>query len=370
MGGINDPLVQQGRPAGQMSYRMPYVPTPEYGGAQDFTGAVEAEMLRHYRRTKPGSKTDAQALQTMYDNELNWASKKKGSPWKEPAIKNVLAQQTEQEKAHAKYWNEYRYSQGLDFLEQRFGNVMTQLEGVGKQERKDIRRSFKQMQSKLAQSQLGAGLTGTTVRGAQVRGVKAEEMEALGRAREKATQQRLGYESILSADIVSFIKDRTDTYPDVNSMANLYFGYGSGGSGAAAPAAKSGVGAAAAGMGAGIAAALICCAIFLEARYGNGTMDRVVRRYRDEMMTARNRRGYYKLSEVLVPMMRKSRFFKFLVCSLFVDPCVCWAKWNYREPGFWGRLGWIFTPIKSFWSSIFEYLGGDHEFIRANGEVI
>ena len=35
----------------------------------------------------------------------------------------------------------------------------------------------------------------------------------------------------------------------------------------------------------------------LEARYGDGTMDEVVRRYRDEHMTDRNRRGYYKVAE-------------------------------------------------------------------------
>ena len=87
-------------------------------------------------------------------------------------------------------------------------------------------------------------------------------------------------------------------------------------------------------------------------------------------MTARNRRGYYKLSEVFIPLMRKSRVFRFLVTYLLVDPCVCWAKWHYREKGFWGLFGWVFTPVKSFWSSMFDYLGGEHEFIRANGEVV
>lgn len=123
----------------------------------------------------------------------------------------------------------------------------------------------------------------------------------------------------------------------------------------------------AAGFAAGGAIGLLaCCFIMLEARYGNGTMDKVVRRYRDEKMTERNRRGYYKVAEVLVPMMRKSRLFKWVVTKTFADPLVCYGKWYYGE----NKYGWIFKPVEKFWMGIFNTVGGDVQFIRANGEVV
>lgn len=109
-----------------------------------------------------------------------------------------------------------------------------------------------------------------------------------------------------------------------------------------------------------------CCFIFLEARYGNGVMDKVVRRYRDENMTDENRRGYYKLAEVLVPLMRKYSLVKFLVRVLMTDPMVSYGKWYYGE----GKIGFLFAPVKSFWLGVFTLLGGHTEFVRETGEVV
>jgi len=109
-----------------------------------------------------------------------------------------------------------------------------------------------------------------------------------------------------------------------------------------------------------------CCFIFLEARYGNGVMDKVVRRYRDENMTERNRRGYYKVAEVLVPLMRKSKLAKFLVRVLMTDPLVAYGKYYYGE----GQSGIIFAPLKTFWLSVFEVVGGECEFVRETGETV
>lgn len=109
-----------------------------------------------------------------------------------------------------------------------------------------------------------------------------------------------------------------------------------------------------------------CCFIMLEARYGDGTMDAVVRRYRDEAMTVRNKRGYYKLAQVLVPLMRKSKLIKFIVAKTFADPLVCYGKWYYGE----NKYGWIFKPLHNMWMNVFDLLGTDTEFIRENGEVV
>ncbi len=109
-----------------------------------------------------------------------------------------------------------------------------------------------------------------------------------------------------------------------------------------------------------------CCFIMLEARYGDGTMDKVVRRYRDEYMTDKNRRGYYRLAEVLVPLMRKSRAVKWIVTKTMADPLVAYGKYYYGE----NKTGVVYTPIKNFWMKLFDTLGGDTKFIRENGEVV
>ncbi len=109
-----------------------------------------------------------------------------------------------------------------------------------------------------------------------------------------------------------------------------------------------------------------CCFIMLEARYGDGTMDAVVRRYRDEYMTERNRRGYYKVAEVFVPLMRKSKLFKWVVTKTMADPLVAYGKYYYGE----NSWGWIFRPVKNFWMAVFDTVGGETKFIRENGEEI
>jgi len=109
-----------------------------------------------------------------------------------------------------------------------------------------------------------------------------------------------------------------------------------------------------------------CCFIMLEARYGNGTMDKVVRKYRDEYMTDRNRRGYYKVAEVFVPLMRKSPTFKWVITKTFADPLVSYGKYHYNEK----KVGVVFTPVKNFWMKLFDIVGGDTKFIRENGETV
>lgn len=109
-----------------------------------------------------------------------------------------------------------------------------------------------------------------------------------------------------------------------------------------------------------------CCFIFLEARYGNGTMDSVVRRFRDERMTARNKRGYYKVAQILVPLMRKSKIVKFATRVFMTDPLVSYGKAYYGQ----GKVGLLFKPVATFWLKAFEFFGQDHPFIRENGETV
>lgn len=147
-------------------------------------------------------------------------------------------------------------------------------------------------------------------------------------------------------------------------------GIGSGGVSASSGSPMGGIaangGSAASGGGGGGGGGGGCCFIMLEARYGDGTMDAVVRRYRDEKITDRNKRGYYKLAEVFVPLMRASKFFKFMVAKTFADPLVSYGKWHYGQ----NRHGWIFKPVERFWMKVFNILGTDTKFIRENGETV
>jgi hypothetical protein len=127
-----------------------------------------------------------------------------------------------------------------------------------------------------------------------------------------------------------------------------------------------GGGAGAGGGGGGAGGGAGCCFIMLEARYGDGTMDTVVRRYRDEKITDRNKRGYYKLAEVFVPLMRESKLFKFMVAKTFADPLVSYGKWHYGQ----NKHGWLFKPVEKFWMKVFNVLGTDTQFIRENGQTV
>ena len=141
-------------------------------------------------------------------------------------------------------------------------------------------------------------------------------------------------------------------------------GASSGGDGGGASSGGDGGGAGAGGGGGAGGAG--CCFIMLEARYGDGTMDTVVRRYRDEKITDRNKRGYYKLAEVFVPLMRESKLFKFMVAKTFADPLVSYGKWHYGQ----NKHGWLFKPVEKFWMKVFNVLGTDTQFIRENGQTV
>ena len=105
-----------------------------------------------------------------------------------------------------------------------------------------------------------------------------------------------------------------------------------------------------------------CCFIILEVEEKNG-LNKDVRRYRDEMMNDSNRSGYYKLAQVSVPLMRKSKLIKWFFKYSFVKPAKSWAKWHYHKKG----IGWIFEPLRKFWLGLFTYLGKEYKLRVDNG---
>lgn len=105
-----------------------------------------------------------------------------------------------------------------------------------------------------------------------------------------------------------------------------------------------------------------CCFIVLEVE-NREKLDVYVRKYRDEMLDDNNRKGYYKLAQVVVPLMRKYKLLKWIFKYSFVNPAKSWARTYYTGKG----MGWVFEPLRKFWLGIFNYLGKDHEMKIDNG---
>lgn len=105
-----------------------------------------------------------------------------------------------------------------------------------------------------------------------------------------------------------------------------------------------------------------CCFIFVEAYSG---LLPIVRRYRDEHMTDKNRRGYYRIADKIVPMMQKSKAFKWAVRIVMTGPMVSYGKYFYGV----GKIGIIFAPVAKMWLKIFDLLGSG-TYTRKNGEKI
>ena len=373
-------------PAG-LSYTLPRPILPDLDtgpGLKEREMELAEEWLRQRNRWSiPGAETGPyRSGQKDWTDLTSQDVRRKVATWDddtraryyEPFQKQALSEQSERQQRYAKFQNELRYAQGLELMYDRMGSILGNMEGLGRAEAMDIERQYQQMAGRTAQQMVSQGGSSSTVYGAAMRGVSRDRTQAMGGLRERLRKERTGMEYALTSDIAQWVGGRTDEYPSTTEMAQLMFQSGASGRGQEAPEHGNPAGSAGAGIAMGLIGAMLCCFIFMEARYGTGTLDYVVRRFRDEMITARNRRGYYKRSDVLVPMMRKHWWVKALVRIFMTDPLVSYGKWYYRDeykqPSLSRYFGWVFAPVKSFWLATFDYLGGEHEFIRANGEVI
>jgi hypothetical protein len=109
----------------------------------------------------------------------------------------------------------------------------------------------------------------------------------------------------------------------------------------------------------------ICCFIFLAEAQGRG-LHPVVRWSRDEHMTDRMRRGYYRLADKIVPWMHRNQAIMCLVRLGMVDPMTTYGKWRYG----YSRTGWLCWPVNAFWFAVFKALGFGKRYRRGNGEVV
>ena len=405
------------------TYNIPMAQPPGEVGDSGFQAKQRASELAPYRtRWKyaiPGATegefreydtvVDPDTGETTYEKREGWrvVSEEEMDRWWEAhhegfkrkkgdiSKQETLERQTQEQQDYAKWWNETRYSQLQDVMAQHWQNQLGMMQGMGEAERADILRAGGGLQEGALSQAMQRGMAGTTVLGALKRGASAETSQQLGRFYGQQQMQRLGMQNQLANQYMNVIEGRVDEYPSTYELAQIMYGAFEGGAGQDQPSSDGGMGmglgglalgagmgmaaAGAAGGGAGLGFLSGCaCQIFMEGRHGNGTMDWVVRKYRDEHINERNARGYYKMSEIIVPLMRKNKLLKLLFFLFFIQPCFLWGRWHYRDEikkrgeklGFGGRIGWIFGPVKRFWEGLCYYLGQDHPYIRWNGELV
>ena len=102
--------------------------------------------------------------------------------------------------------------------EERYQEALSNLEGVGEQEGRDIDTRFDSNRSAVGQSLVSSGLSGTSVLPSMQRGVERERT---------AAQSRLA--SMLARERNQIISSRNDIPPDLNMLVNLLRQQGMGG---------------------------------------------------------------------------------------------------------------------------------------------
>ena len=294
---------------------------------------------------------------------------------------DALADQAQQQQNYAKYRQETQAAYSQTWAQQQYMNQMAKAQQWGQSQFEESDRRRRQLQANVSQGLFSRGMSGTTAAAAGMR--TAEEFAAQDRQRvydnflmRSASLQNMAYDRMNQA-----MHGVVSQGPDMGTMANIMFQAGAAPQTQPQQSGPSATTTAAVGAGAGLLGGILhgCfCQLFLEGRHGDGTMDWVVRKYRDESMTSENARGYYKMSQVCVPLMRKSKLFSLLVMLFIIEPLFSYGRWYYRKEirergekvGIRGRIGWVFAPVKSFWMKTWEYLGGEHPFVRWNGETV
>tara|TARA_R110002020_G_scaffold68280_3_gene178908 strand:+ start:2609 stop:3880 length:1272 start_codon:yes stop_codon:yes gene_type:complete len=289
-------------------------------------------------------------------------------------LKEEMAEEARKEQVESKYKSEMQEYNVRRLLRQRLESSIRGMEGLGAAGESAIRKRFSEKRAGMGAAFVGAP-SGTARAGFEAK-LAAEEEAALSAHQESVRRERMGYETMLTGDLANSFFNIEHRGPSTESMWNMMFqaGQSGAGSGVQPQGGQTGKGAssgAALGIGAALAFAF-CCWIFM-AVYGP-ELDEIVRRYRDEKMTPRNRRGYYKMSDVIVPLMMRHPWFKSVVRYTICEPLIAYGRWYYRNevkrPSIWRHIGFLWKPVEMFWMATWNVLGGEVNYVRANGELV
>lgn len=131
----------------------------------------------------------------------------------------------------AKAANEQRYQDILGGYRSRYGEAMDTMEGLGRQQRKDLRSDYGQQMAQQNQYLAARGLSGTSLQPTLQQGLIGKQGEAMTRLNESLKRERLGYQTGLSGDTLGFMERREDEYPDYAQMERLAKAQGQSGTG-------------------------------------------------------------------------------------------------------------------------------------------
>jgi hypothetical protein len=112
--------------------------------------------------------------------------------------------------------------------DQRYADVMGELQGVGDQSRADILAGGRSLQAGALQESVSRGLAGTTILPGLRMAAQRETAGNLARHGEGLARLRAGFMADLSGQKLQFMERRTDEGPNNALMAGLMQAYGQG----------------------------------------------------------------------------------------------------------------------------------------------
>lgn len=134
---------------------------------------------------------------------------------------NQLIADMTKAQAEAKAANEARYQEILGGYDQRYGDVMQSISGLGQTARDDLTERYRQASARGKQDMVDRGLTGTTVMPNMQRGYDRDYNRGLGGIEESLRRQQADTQANLQGDRLAFMERRTDAYPDVSAYSNI-----------------------------------------------------------------------------------------------------------------------------------------------------
>jgi len=138
----------------------------------------------------------------------------------------ALTTQYEDAWNQAKSANENRYNDILQRWEGLRGGVLADLDNSTAQQSADLQSQYAKRGANIAQSLHSQGLAGTTIAPTMQMGVDRNLAEASRRLGESKMEQRAGYNTNITGNMLNFMRDRTDAYPDMNQFEGLMGQFG------------------------------------------------------------------------------------------------------------------------------------------------
>lgn len=142
---------------------------------------------------------------------------------------NNLASATDAQQRRAEEANEQRYRDILSGHGSAYDRNMATLDGMGESERASLNRRHDASQGRNTQEAISRGLGGTTVLPGMRTLTERERTQDLGDLDERLRRERIGLDTQLSGNTLSFMERREDVAPDPNALINLAMALGQAG---------------------------------------------------------------------------------------------------------------------------------------------